>query len=167
MQFTALSGLFSVWRINSLDYDPTLAKCFLLWLFSAQLNGHITDYCTFLVCVLSVTILNSIILIDNVFLTGLRRENPNNMAWNTALSGSEALASGADLLTEADIKKTRSSWPITLFLAIIISAPYFIWRIISSLDSPASNGQGNINRIYSINYVKLLYISFYYRQKMG
>lgn len=76
-----------------------------------------------------------------LYLLGLRRENPNNMAWNTALSGSEALASGADLLTEADIKKTRSSWPITLFLAIIISAPYFIWRIISSLDSPASNGQ--------------------------
>lgn len=65
--------------------------------------------------------------------TGLRRENPINTAWSTAVSNSDALSAG--LLTEADIKKSRSSWPITLFLAIIISAPYFIWRIISSLDS--------------------------------
>ena len=71
--------------------------------------------------------------------TGLRRENPNNMAWNTAaLSSAEALGS-AGLLTEADIKKNKSSWPIMLFLAIIISAPYFIWRIISTLDSPADS----------------------------
>ncbi|XP_046438879.1 peroxisomal membrane protein PEX13-like [Daphnia pulex] len=67
------------------------------------------------------------------YIFGLRRENPINTAWSTAVSNSDALSAG--LLTEADIKKSRSSWPITLFLAIIISAPYFIWRIISSLDS--------------------------------
>ena len=59
------------------------------------------------------------------------------MAWNTALT-TDSMA-GAGLLTEADVKKARSSWPIALFLAIIISAPYFIWRIISSLDSPADS----------------------------
>ena len=69
---------------------------------------------------------------------GLSRENPNNMAWNNALTTADSIA-GAGLLTEADVKKARSSWPITLFLAIIISAPYFIWRIISSLDNPADS----------------------------
>lgn len=67
------------------------------------------------------------------YIFGLRRDNPINTAWSSAISNSDTLSTG--LLTEADIKKSKSSWPITLFLAIIISAPYFIWRIISSLDN--------------------------------
>ena len=80
--------------------------------------------------------------------TGLRRENPINTAWSSAISSSDALSS-AGLLTEADIKKSRSSWPITLFLAIIISAPYFIWRIISSLDS-TPDGLGVLNKLLTV-----------------
>lgn len=54
----------------------------------------------------------------------------------------QELLSGSGILTEADIKKNRSSWPITLFMAILVSAPYFIWRIISSLDSqPETNSK--------------------------
>lgn len=64
-------------------------------------------------------------------LIGLSRNNPNNL---DALFNKELL-SASGVLTEADIKKNRSSWPITLFMAILVSAPYFIWRIISSLDT--------------------------------
>jgi peroxin-13 len=71
--------------------------------------------------------------------SGLTRQNPNSHpladAWSTGLGGP---------LSEADIKKPRSSWPITMFMAIIISAPYLIWRIISSLDS-SSDSPGIIN----------------------
>lgn len=71
-------------------------------------------------------------------LTGLSRNNPNNL---DALFNKELL-SASGVLTEADIKKNRSSWPITLFMAILVSAPYFIWRIISSLDTqPEINGE--------------------------
>jgi len=69
-------------------------------------------------------------------LIGLRKRDPSSM---DALFNQELL-SGSGILTEADIKKNRSSWPITLFMAILVSAPYFIWRIISSLDSqPETN----------------------------
>lgn len=85
--------------------------------------------------VYDVSSVYSIRLTLSLLFVGLRRENPINMAWSSAVSSPETL-SGASMLTEADIKKARSSWPITLFMAIIISAPYFIWRIISSLDSP-------------------------------
>jgi hypothetical protein len=44
-----------------------------------------------------------------------------------------------ELLSEADVKKPRSSWLITMFMAIIISAPYLIWRIIPSLDSSSDS----------------------------
>jgi len=72
-------------------------------------------------------------------LIGLSRKNPASMAWNDAVFNQELL-SGSGVLTEADIKKNRSSWPITLFMAILVSAPYFIWRIISSLDTqPEAN----------------------------
>ena len=67
---------------------------------------------------------------------GLARQNPNTHAladvWSTGLGL-------GGLLSEADIKKPRSSWPITMFMAIIISAPYLIWRIISSLDSTSDS----------------------------
>lgn len=74
------------------------------------------------------------------FKSGLTRTNPNDIAWTKAMVG--AGSSAVELLTEADIKKPRSSWPITLFMAIIVSAPYFIWRIISSLDNPSCSTNG-------------------------
>lgn len=85
-------------------------------------------------------------------ITGLRRDNPINTAWSSAISNSDTLST-AGLLTEADIKKSRSSWPITLFLAIIISAPYFIWRIISSLDT-APDGIGLLPQTLSCRFFK-------------
>jgi len=79
---------------------------------------------------------------------GLGKRNAKSTAWSDAVFSSDSL-SGGGLLTEADIKKNKSSWPITLFMAILISAPYFIWRIISSLDNPPvvhdkkwANGEG-------------------------
>ena len=93
------------------------------------------------------------------FFAGLRRENPISTAWTSAVSNADTL-SGASLLTEADIKKSRSSWPITLFLAIIISAPYFIWRIISSLDSPADGIGINNGFIIMVNYLVVKFVCY-------
>lgn len=66
---------------------------------------------------------------------GLKRELPNNLAWNSALTH-------AGVMTEADLKKPRSSWPIALYMAIIVSAPYLLWKIVSSLEeTTVDNGQ--------------------------
>lgn len=41
----------------------------------------------------------------------------------------------ASQISEADIKASKSSWPIVLFLGIVFGAPYLIWRLLASLVS--------------------------------
>lgn len=62
---------------------------------------------------------------------GLRSQDPNLEAiWHAAGSMPQ---SPAGPLTEADLKASRSSWPIVMFLAVVFGGPYLIWRLLSSL----------------------------------
>ncbi|KAK3880476.1 hypothetical protein Pcinc_015023 [Petrolisthes cinctipes] len=71
-----------------------------------------------------------------LYLIGLRVQDPSlEAAWKTAGSGGTL---SANQITEADIKASKSSWPIVMFLVIVFSGPYLIWRLLSSLV-PARN----------------------------
>ncbi|KAK2718656.1 peroxisomal membrane protein PEX13-like [Artemia franciscana] len=64
-----------------------------------------------------------------LYYIGIAKENPTREAWTSAMEQ----VGGRSVLTETDIKKTKSSWPILMYLAIISSAPYVMWKILSSL----------------------------------
>lgn len=69
-------------------------------------------------------------------IAGLRLQDPSlEAAWKTAGSGG---LHSPNQITEADIKASKSSWPIVMFLAVVFSGPYLIWRLLSSLV-PARN----------------------------
>ncbi|KAG7171671.1 Peroxisomal membrane protein PEX13-like [Homarus americanus] len=66
-----------------------------------------------------------------LYLIGLRSQDPSlEAAWRTVGAHSE---SAAAIITEADIKASKSSWPIVMFLAVVFGGPYLIWRLLSSL----------------------------------
>ncbi|XP_050734896.1 peroxisomal membrane protein PEX13-like isoform X2 [Eriocheir sinensis] len=65
-----------------------------------------------------------------LFLIGLRSQDPSLEAvWRNA----NASLPNASQITEADIKASKSSWPIVLFLGVVFGGPYLIWRLLSSL----------------------------------
>ena len=64
--------------------------------------------------------------------TGLRSQDPSlEAAWRNLATGTQSSS-----LTEADLKATRSSWPIIMFLGVVLGSPYVIWRLLSSLVQP-------------------------------
>ncbi|KAK7084140.1 hypothetical protein SK128_012867 [Halocaridina rubra] len=64
-----------------------------------------------------------------LYLIGLRSQDPSLEAvWRSAASGAASAQ-----LTEADLKASRSSWPIVMFFAVVFGGPYLIWRLLSSL----------------------------------
>lgn len=66
-----------------------------------------------------------------LYIIGLRSQDPNLEAiWHAAGSMPQ---SPAGPFTEADLKASRSSWPIVMFLAVVFGGPYLIWRLLSSL----------------------------------
>lgn len=68
-----------------------------------------------------------------LYLIGLRAQDPSlESAWRAGVN--EAASSA--LLTEADLKSSRSSWPIVMFLGVVFGGPYLIWRLLSSLVPP-------------------------------
>ncbi|XP_071512841.1 peroxisomal membrane protein PEX13 [Panulirus ornatus] len=69
-----------------------------------------------------------------LYLVGLRFQDPSlEAAWRTTglINHSSATSS-----TEADIKASKSSWPIIMFFAVAFGGPYLIWRLLSSLAPP-------------------------------
>lgn len=70
---------------------------------------------------------------------GLRSEDPSLEAvWRSA----NASLPSASQITEADIKASKSSWPIVLFLGVVFGGPYLIWRLLSSLVPSKAKSQG-------------------------
>lgn len=63
-----------------------------------------------------------------LYLIGLRRDNPTREAiWQQVAA---AGASGG-----VDVKDSRASWPILMFLGIMMSGPYLVWKLVNSLSS--------------------------------
>ncbi|XP_026280521.1 probable peroxisomal membrane protein PEX13 [Frankliniella occidentalis] len=64
-----------------------------------------------------------------LYLLGLRRENPSqDQLWQAAVQ-----AAGEEMATAAG--KPKSSWPILMFMGIVFSGPYLIFKLMSSLNS--------------------------------
>ncbi|XP_034242873.1 probable peroxisomal membrane protein PEX13 isoform X2 [Thrips palmi] len=64
-----------------------------------------------------------------LYLLGLRRENPSqDQLWQAAVQ-----AAGEDLATATG--RPRSSWPILMFMGIVFSGPYLIFKLMSSLST--------------------------------
>lgn len=72
-----------------------------------------------------------------LYIIGLRSQDPNlEAAWRSTAS------TAAASLTEADLKQSRSSWPIVMFFAVVFGGPYLIWHLLSSLV-PTGSSQGS------------------------
>lgn len=68
--------------------------------------------------------------LDIAHVLGLRSQDPSLEAvWRNA----NASLPNASQITEGDIKASKSSWPIVLFLGVVFGGPYLIWRLLSSL----------------------------------
>ncbi|XP_069676487.1 peroxisomal membrane protein PEX13 [Periplaneta americana] len=66
-----------------------------------------------------------------LYLIGLRRENPTREAiWQ------QVAAAGAS--AGIDAKDSRASWPILLFMGIMMSGPYLVWKLVNSLNATQS-----------------------------
>lgn len=64
-----------------------------------------------------------------LYLLGLRQENPSqDQLWQAAVQ-----AAGEDLATATG--RPRSSWPILMFMGIVFSGPYLIFKLMSSLST--------------------------------
>lgn len=69
-----------------------------------------------------------------MIVAGLRAQDPIlDSAWQ---SSAVVVDSGVGRITEADIKASKSSWPIVMFLGVVFGGPYLIWRLLSSLGKP-------------------------------
>lgn len=65
-----------------------------------------------------------------LYLIGLRQENPMREAvWQQVVAGAAELPAGRDS------KDSRSSWLILVFMGIMFSGPYLVWKLISSLNT--------------------------------
>ncbi|KAK7867034.1 hypothetical protein R5R35_005676 [Gryllus longicercus] len=64
-----------------------------------------------------------------LYLLGLRPDDPGReQLWRQA---SQAVAGGS-----VDSESKRTSWPVMVFLGIILSGPYLMWKLLSSIDIP-------------------------------
>jgi hypothetical protein len=65
-----------------------------------------------------------------LWIAGLRQENPVSEAvWQQAVAGAAELPAGINS------KDNRSSWLILVFMGIMFSGPYLVWKLISSLST--------------------------------
>lgn len=80
-------------------------------------------------------------MLRHVTFAGLRFQDPSlEAAWHTT---GVVTQSAATSITEADIKASKSSWPIVMFLAVVFGGPYLIWRLLSSLAPPVKTKSHN------------------------
>nr|XP_045610186.1 peroxisomal membrane protein PEX13-like [Procambarus clarkii] len=92
-----------------------------------------------------------------LYLIGLRSQDPSlEAAWRNTGGLSEVSATA---FTEADIKASKSSWPIVMFLAVVFGGPYVIWRLLSSLAPQPTKAKGWV-RGQSEHYAALAQYSF-------
>ena len=70
-----------------------------------------------------------------LYLFGLATNNPQfaESVWRSATSTS----SSSPLISESDIKQS-ARWPILLYLGLVFSAPYIIWKLLGPLVSGQS-----------------------------
>ncbi|CAL8391330.1 unnamed protein product [Arctogadus glacialis] len=68
---------------------------------------------------------------------GLRSEGEVEDLWADSASASDALARGAGL--EDPKAGGVKSWPIFLFLAVVLGGPYLIWKLLSSVDGTSES----------------------------
>lgn len=67
-----------------------------------------------------------------LYLIGLRRENFGREAmWEQAVAGTTELPVGMD-------SKDARAWPIVVFMGIMFTGPYLVWKLISSLNTSQS-----------------------------
>lgn len=75
-------------------------------------------------------------------LLGLRQDSEVDDLWADSAASSVVSASGA---RGAGIDDPRvnsvKSWPIFLFLAVVLGGPYLIWRLLRSAEGPEENGE--------------------------
>lgn len=65
-----------------------------------------------------------------MWIAGLRQENPVREAvWQQAAAGTSEVPAGIDS------KNNRSSWLVLVFMGIMFSGPYLVWKLISSLSN--------------------------------
>ncbi|KAJ9593203.1 hypothetical protein L9F63_015248 [Diploptera punctata] len=65
-----------------------------------------------------------------MYMLGIQKVNPGREEiWQQAVSGATALPPGADA------KSVRSSWPVIMFMAIMCSGPYLVWKLVNSLSN--------------------------------
>jgi hypothetical protein len=76
-----------------------------------------------------ITVRNCIWFYLLLWLAGLRQENIGREAiWQQAVGGT------SELPVQMDSKVARS-WPILVFMGIMFSGPYLVWKLISSLGT--------------------------------
>lgn len=64
-----------------------------------------------------------------LYLLGISWEDPSSEgAWKAANKAAK------DSLEEMDLKADKSSWPILMFLSVVLGAPWLIWRVLSSVN---------------------------------
>ncbi len=75
-------------------------------------------------------------------LLGLRQDSEVDDLWADSAASSMASASGTRG-AEMDDPRANSvkSWPIFLFLAVVLGGPYLIWKLLRSAEGPEDNGE--------------------------
>lgn len=87
------------------------------------------------------------------FLLGLRRENPSqDQLWQAAVQ-----SAGEDLATATG--RPRSSWPILMFMGIVFSGPYLIFKLISSLSSSPEGNEIGESKCKVLNQLSFLFFT--------
>ncbi|XP_076064502.1 peroxisomal biogenesis factor 13 isoform X2 [Oratosquilla oratoria] len=72
-----------------------------------------------------------------LYLIGLCSQDPSVEAMWRKAADSGVLGSAAQI-TEADLKASRSSWPIIMFMGVVFGGPYLIWRLLTSISPLAA-----------------------------
>lgn len=75
-------------------------------------------------------------------LLGLRQDSEVDDLWadsaaSSVISASGTRGAGIDDPRENSVK----SWPIFLFLAVVLGGPYLIWKLLRSAEGPEENGE--------------------------
>lgn len=72
-----------------------------------------------------------------LYLLGLIKENPAaEQAWINATSSSISF-------DENDVKRPKASWPILMYFAVVLGAPWLIWKLLNSIAGNATNLESN------------------------
>jgi hypothetical protein len=126
------------WRIRQIgdEFRRLSEKCswtFFLKIVSLLFLRRRDVYIVFIL-VDEISVMNFICFVClwclELWIAGMRQENPMREAvWQQVVAGAAELPAGVHS------KDNRSSWLILVFMSIMFSGPYLVWKLVSSLST--------------------------------